>query len=35
MNKELLKKHIQNFISHSKKNQDKFNEDFKETLRSY
>ena len=32
MNKELLKKHIQDFISHSKKNPDKFNEDFKERL---
>jgi hypothetical protein len=32
MNKQLLKKHIQNFISHSKKNSDKFKEDFKERL---
>ena len=32
MNNELLKKHIQDFISHSKKNPDKFNGDFKERL---
>ncbi len=32
MNKELLKKHIEHFVSHSKENPDKFNEDFKERL---
>lgn len=32
MNKELLKKHIKEFISHSKENPEKFNEDFKERI---
>lgn len=32
MNKDLLNKHIKDFVLHSKENPDKFNEDFKERL---